>query len=293
MNQTQSQFYQESGIANPLNISLSVTCSLIAICILSFLYSIITHYLPLVYFNFLIAIGFGISISFVSRFFNSIFKIRNRKKSIIITLVLAFIAVCFQWIWYLYIINSVEFSFIDGITFFINMIFRPDLVIENIIIINKFGVWEMFGTTFKGIVLWLVWLVEAAIIMFLSYNNYLHFQTIPFSEKDNKWFKKDYIDFDFEHIAFKKEFIEKFQINPSEAISELKKGDGLRHSKISVYKSDTEQKSIVTIDNIRVTERGKGKKDITTVLEPIYVDNQHLIKIRNSFKFKKASIFEF
>ena len=139
----------------------------------------------------------------------------------------------------------------------------------------------------------MVWFAEAGTIIFISINNFINFNKIPFSEKDNKWFKKEFIDFDFEHIVFKKNFVEEFSINPFESISQLKRGDGIRHSKISIFKSETESKSLITIDNIIVTQRGKGKKDYTKVLEYCYLDNNFLAQLREKYKIKKATIFDY
>lgn len=271
MNQPKLDFYKESGIATPLNIFLVIIFSLISILFLSYFYSLIITYLPIIYFNFLVVIGYGFTISFISRIFNTLFKIRNRKKTIIITIILAVFAVYFQWVSYLFIISYDDYDFfqiLNDLGYFINILFRPDLVVLDIIDINKVGLWSLGSSNLyiRGFVLWLIWLIEAGIIIFVSYNNFKIFNDIPFSEKDNKWFKKEIIDFDFEHIAFKKKFVEEFHLNPFESISQLKRGDGLRHSKISIFKSETESKSIVTIDNIVITQKGKGKKDFTKVL---------------------------
>jgi len=298
MIQTKIDFYKESGISNPINIGLVVICSLFSILFLSYFYTLFITYMPIVYFNFLVVIGFGLSVSIVSRIFNIVFKIRNRKRTIFITMMLAFFAIYFQWVCYLFIISFESFNILlifENFGFFLSILFRPDVVVLNIIDISKIGLWSL-GTSdlyLKGFFLWLVWMAEAAIIIFISYNNFRHFNEVPFSEKDNKWFKKEIVDFDFEHIAFKKKFIEEFLVNPTESIFQLKRGDGLRHSKICIFKSETESKSIITIDNIIVTQRGKGKKDYTKVLEHCYLDTIYITQLKGKYKTKKASIFDY
>ncbi len=298
MEQNRLDYYKESGIAPPLNITLVLICSFITILFFSYLYSLITTYLPLIYFNFLIAIGFGFTISFTSRIFNVLFKIRNRKMTIITTVVISIFAIYFQWVSYLFIISYEDigaFNIFSRLNDFFIILFRPDLVIRNIIDINKIGLWSL-GTSninIRGLILWLVWLAEASIILFISINNFINFDIIPFSEKDNKWFKKEFIDFDFEHIAYKKLFVEEFSSHPYESINKLKKGNGLRHSKISLFKSETESKSLITVNNIIVTQRGKGKKDITNVLKLCYIDNMVLSQLKGKYTIKKASIFDY
>ena len=298
MNKTKLDFYKESGIAAPLNTALVIFCSLITILFFSYFYSLIINYLPIIYFNIILVIVYGFIISYVSRLFNIIFKIRNRMKSIIITIILSIFAVYFQWVSYLYIISSENFSLFmvfEDLGFFFKILFRPDLVLNNILDINKVGLWSIgtSGIHLNGLFLWLIWLAEAAIIIYVSVKKYTTFNLIPFSEKNNKWFKKEVIDFDFEHISFKKDFVESFASNPFETISELKRGNGLRHSKITMYTSETESKNLITIDNIIVTQRGKGKKDITNVLKLCYVDSLFSSQIRTKFQTKKESIFDY
>ncbi|WP_248723719.1 hypothetical protein [Seonamhaeicola sp. ML3] len=295
----QTVFYKESGIAPPINLSLYFICSSIVILIFSFFYSLIITFLPIIYFNFLIVIAYGFIVSFVSRGFKAIFKIRNRKLSITATIILAVLAVYFQWVCYLFIVSFEDFKpglLISEFGFFINILGRPDLVIEYITDINKIGLWSLGLSNpipLTGIALWLVWLAEAAITIYVSWNNFQNFNEIPFSEKDNKWFKKETLDFDFERIPFKKNFIEDFTGNPSDTLINLGKGDGLRHAKVSIFSSDTEPKSLITVDNIVVTQRGKGKRDVTKVLEYCYVDNMHLMKIKDNFRIKKSSLFDY
>lgn len=297
MVKTNNYYYKESGIASPISIFLVMISSFFSIILLSFFYSLGIAHLPIIYFNFLLAIGFGFSISFVSRIFTIIFKLRNRKKTIIITIILAIIAIYLQWVSYLFIIsfNHIDFNlFIKNTGLFLHIFSRPDLVLIEIININRIGLWGIgtSGINIRGIVLWLIWIVEAGIIVFIAWNNFRQFNILPFSEKDSKWFKKEVIDFDFEHIAFKKKFVESFGLNSIETINELKRGDGLRHSKITMFTSDTESKNIITIDNIIVTQRGKGKKDITNVLRLCYVDNIFSSQMRTKYRTKKASIFD-
>lgn len=293
MEENSKLFYKESGIANPINITLSICCSLVLIFFLAYFYSLFSTFFPVVYFNVVAVVVFGFALSFISRFFNRLFKIRSRKKSIIITVILALFGWYFQWVWYIFIVSTENFTLFGDLTNVLFALFRPDLVISDIIEINKIGVWGIGSIPFTGVVLWIIWFVEAAIIFFISYNNYAHFETVPFSEKDNTWFKKQHVDYDFEYIVLKQKFIDELIKNPSETIKNLEKGDGLRHSRLSIYSSLTEPRSLITINNVRIAQRGKGKKETTEVLKSFYINNIHLKEIRDNFRIEKASVFEF
>ncbi len=298
MDSNRLHYYKESGIAPPLNVALVMTCGLLIILFVSYFYSLIITYIPIVYLNFLIVMAYGFVISFTSKIFNTIFKIRNRRKSIGITIILAVFGIYFQWTSFLFVISNEPFSLFmifEHLDFFFSILLRPDLVVLNMLEINKVGLWSLgfSGINATGIFLWIIWLAEAVIIAFTAYKSFVSFEEIPFSERDDSWFNKETIDFDFEHIAFKKKFVDQFAQNPSEAISGLGRGDGLRHSKISIFKSKTESKSLISIDNIRITQKGKGKKDVTKVLKYCYIDNLHLSKLRTAYNIKKASRLDY
>lgn len=287
------QFYKESGDSNVLNLILSFIFCNFMLGVTTCFYSLFTMYFPVIYFNFIAVIALGFAIALTAKFSNRIFKIRNRKQEIIFTILLSVTTWYSQWVWSIYFLSLESFSLNLDLIYLIKLFIRPDIIFQYIFEINSFGFWEIFGMTIKGSILWFIWLAEAAIIIFISYNNYRNYPISPFSEFDNKWFKKEYIDIDFEYISFKQDFLDAFFENPSDAIISLKKGDGLRHSKIEIYPPDSSGKSLIAINNVMVTQRGKGKKELITVLEPFYIDHHHASALRNNFTLKKASLFEF
>jgi hypothetical protein len=297
MTQSKLDYYNESGNYNPLGMFFYVSTSLITLLILAYIYSLIITFLPFIYLNFLIVIGFGLTISVVSRIFSLVFKIRNQKKTIIVTIILAFFSVYFQWVCYIFIVSYENFDFtyiFKDTWFFIEILIRPDLIISDIIEISKIGLWSIGSSDLfiRGFILWIIWFIEAVAIIFLAWNNFKNFNILPFSERDNNWYKKEIIDFDFEYIAFKRNFIDEFQSKGFDSIRDLKRGDGIRHSKVTLFTSETETKNIITIDNIMFTQRGKGKKDITNVLKLCYVDSLFTSQLRTGFRTKKASILD-
>ena len=144
-----------------------------------------------------------------------------------------------------------------------------------------------------GLILWGIWLLEAGVIILIAHYNYRYFEIIPFSEKDNTWFKKEYINVDFKHIAIKQKFIDRMETYTSDALLQLQKKHGNRHSQTSVLRAPTKQKSLENIDKTIVTQRGKGIKDTRKVLPLTYINSHHLVLLKKVFEFKKASIFEF
>ncbi len=291
-------YYKESGIASIPNVILSLICASLLLLFTSYFYSLIVNFMPFIYLNFLIVAVFGLIVSLTSKAFCIVFKIRNLKKSKIITLVLAFLAIYFQWVSYVFIISSENlglFMIFNQFSHFMNILLNPVLLVDSIIEINSIGLWSLGFSKINitGGILWGVWLFEALIIIAVAYIHFSKFEIIPFSEKSRNWFKKEFIDLEFERISFTNDFLKAFQLNPSQAILNLEKGNGTRYSKISIFSAKTEPKSIITINNIIIRERGKGQKEITPVLMHCYIDTIHLKKIKENFILKKAKTFDY
>lgn len=104
---TQNSFkkYKESGIAPPINLVVFFLIGLCSMFLLGFLYSCLITFIPFIYFNVVVLIGFGYIIGYTSRYLNITFKIRNKTASMIMTGVLALFATYFQWVFYIYLIS--------------------------------------------------------------------------------------------------------------------------------------------------------------------------------------------
>jgi hypothetical protein len=238
-------------------------------------------------------IVYGYIVALLSFFFSRIFKIRNTKKAIIITLISALFAFYCQWVSFLYIISSENVTLFFEPNLYFNLFVIPFSLFEEILYLNTFGTWEIFSTVFKGNILWLIWIAEMLIIIVASYLGFSKTKKRPFSEVDHKWYQKEVFNFDFEAIKLRKNFIKTYQNNPLDAINSLEPGNGIRYSNIYVYTSESKRKMLLSIENIMVTERGKGKKDIEEILAPHYVDNNTILQLKNKFKVKKSSLFDF
>ena len=286
-------YYKESGIAPLVNILFCFIISCFVIIPISYFYSLLIEFMPFIYFNLIIVILYGYTISLIVNMFSRFFKIRNKKKTIALTLLVGLIAIYEQWISYLYIITSEDVTLSFDIKTHFGMLLRPDYLFFEILELNKFGAWELFSILFKGSTLWLIWFLEILMTLIASYFGILNIKNPPFSENDNKWYKKHTLNSDFEPIILKKKFIEEYQKNPFIAICSLGKSNFTRYSKIYIYSSESETRNLISIENVLVTENGSGKKEYNEILAPHYIDNNYMIQLRQKFKLKKLSIFYF
>jgi len=286
-------FYKQSTNAPIINLILSIIISSIIIFFFSYYYSLIITYLPLVYLNILLVLLFGYSIFLIGNSINRLFKIRNRKRALVSIIILSFLGFYFQWINYFYIISHEEITLFIKDWDLLSLIFlSPKAMLDYIIEINKNGAWEMFSFPIKGIILWGIWFLELLLIVLMAYFSYLKSKIDPFSDENNNWYVKNTIDVDFEQILLKKNFIDEFKEDAFKAISSLKQGYGTRYSKIYIYTSKG-SKSLISIENIIVTNQGRGNKEHTTIIEPCYIKNSLLNEIKDKYKLRKPEFFDF
>jgi hypothetical protein len=281
------KFYEESGIAPVPNLVMSFLTGSIVVTFFSFYYSLLVTYMPFIYINVIVSILYGYLIALTSDQLFSAFKIRNRKKTILFAFLIAIVGNYSQWVSYMYVISTENIGIFPDLGFYLELYIRPDYLIENMVYFSENGAWELFGVTIKGLVLWCVWLSEFAVIMFTVYYAASNKGIIPFSESSNQWFSKYTIDVDFEPIRLRTQFIESYTKNPVEAIKSLEKGNATRYAHVHIYKTKRDGRSLVSIDNLLVTERGKGKKEKEEIIAPHYLDNHHINQLMQEYKVIK------
>tara|TARA_R110002073_G_scaffold8207_5_gene45817 strand:+ start:28673 stop:29533 length:861 start_codon:yes stop_codon:yes gene_type:complete len=276
--------YKESGVAPSLNLIAIFSISFVVMFILTFIYSLLITFIPIIYFNIVLVVGFGYVVAYCSRYLNIFFKIRNRIISIALTGIIAVSAIYLQWVFYLYIISGDNINPIDDISIIIDLIINPSLFLDILIELNHFGAWEIGSSTINGSALWFIWLGEALIILLTSLKIYSQFDIKPFSEKDNEWYKAKKVFFDFEYIHLRQTFLESFYVNPAEALASLEKGNGTRQSNVYIFSSKNKSFFLISIENSIVNS--KGRKEFSEVLEPCYLDRNHLTTIKEKFAVK-------
>ena len=286
------KFYKESGIAPVPNLLFSFLLSSSIITLVSYYYSLLVTYMPFIYINFLMTMVFGYIIALVSYNFFTLFKIRSRKKLILFSILLAVVGIYAQWASYIYIISIEGVDLFPDLAFFTELFIRPDYLINDIGVISENGAWEIFGIMFKGAALWLIWTFEIAIIVSTTYYGVSNKGIMPFSEASNEWYKKHTIETDFEAIKLRKDFVKSYSENPVNAIKSLDKGNGFRYSKVHIYKSKTDRKSLVSIENVMVTESGRGKKETEEIIAPHFLENNYVNELMQEYRTKKVTFFD-
>lgn len=287
------KFYEESGIAPVPNLILSFLISSVIVTFFSFYYSLLVTYMPFIYINIIITIVYGYLIALIANQTLTLLKIRNKKKAVQFSLLIALVANYGQWISYMYVLSDESIGIFPDLSLYFQLYIRPDFLIQNLAYWSENGAWEIFGATIKGFTIWGVWIAEIAIITFTAYYTMSKNGIIPFSESSNQWYTKYTIDVDFEPIKLRAEFIEAYSKNPIKAIKSIEKGSPTRYAHVHIYKTKRDGRSLVSIDNILVTESGKGKKDREEIIAPHYLDSNYIGELTQEYKLIKNTPLDF
>lgn len=285
-----SLFYQESGKINFLGLLFSVIIYGLVAMILGYVYSALIAFIPFIYINFFITIGVGIALGFMVRLLVRITHNRNKRSKIILAIVFGLLFNFFQWIVYILNIANGELPdisyYLESFVWFAN----PKNFFGAIATINSVGAWAIFGTTFTGIPLALVWIIEAFIIIGLPVMAIYKTKTYPYSEFLNKWYPKYTLLKDFESVSTVNKMIRDLQKDPLKSIQDLKYGSGSRHTKIHVFYLKNEKYQYLTFENIFIEKRGEGKRHSEIIINNYRIDKRTAELIRDNFKNKRERI---
>jgi hypothetical protein len=282
------EYYKPSGKFSPIFLVYFLLVSVIVFPILGLIYAYCIWYIPFVYINFFITLGFGflaglaISILVIKKG-----KVRNTLLALIIGALSGMVALYFHWsVWIDLVINAGEsygsnrigitVSNIEFLQVF-SLIFQPNLVFEYINEVSKYGTWGIRGATVSGTFLWIIWAIEFVMVVGLtSFMAYLQSKK-PFSESTNSWYEE------FVLPAFN--FIE----NQDQLILDLKNGnqsalellsrevdiESESHSLFTLYRSQS-GKNYLSVENKTSKLDNKGKVDFDSeeFIEYISIDSQ-------------------
>jgi len=254
------------------NIVIAFTVSFLWTAFSSFIYGVLVAVIPFVYFNIFICGAFGLSIGYGVRVSAKLFVVTDKKISIINSIINGILGVYLSWVVYLIFLSSGS-SLLTELVNSSFLFFKPGLVYQIISDINVYGAWGMFGAAINGTLLTIIWIMEAVIIVIISYFFLKKTPVFPFSSSLNKWYKKYSLSKDFESISMQKDFVNRLQSDCKTVISELEGGLAYHYATISIFYLENEETQYLTVENIRKDREGKSKNTVVVV---------HLLKITTS-----------
>ena len=286
-------YYQPSGKYNLPGLISSYFFIILLSLIMGFLYGIMVTIIPIVYLNFLITIGAGILLGMIMRLLIRFSHNRSKTSQYILALILGFFINYFQWTFYiLFLVKGGIPQFSEYLSN-LHWIVIPKNFFGAIAEINQIGAWSIFGITPTGFGLAIIWLIEALILtgipVLAVYQAIVH----PYSETIGKWYPKFTLYKDFESIYSEGKIQEALAENPVQALNDLGKGNGLRHSKVSIYYIKYEETQYMSVDRILIEKQGKGSKKVTPILANFAITPENAQTILETFgnKQNKQDVF--
>ena len=284
--------YRHSGKSNGIGFVIVLGLGTILSMTLGFAYNFLIVVIPFVYVNFFITLGFGLTLGYATKFFSRFGKIRNDVHNRILAVSVGFIGFVFQWIAYFVFLNSGEHSF-QAFQSNFDLFYNPILLLELLIELNRTGSWEMFGITFTDFPLWIIWGIEAGVIIGIPFLIAYRHPIIPFSESLNKWYPKYILKNQFERISTQNQFKQDLSKNIVDTIQNLSYGDPFRYSEISIYFLLDEETQYLSVDNIYIEEGGKGKHIRTPVIHLLPMDNKAAKTLKEAYQSKKQFALDY
>lgn len=285
-----NSFYKESGNISALGLALSfLICSLLSL-FLGYVYTAITILIPIIYFNFLITLGFGGILGIACKLIIRISHNRNRTSQFVQAIIIGILANYFQWITYIVYAYNGEFPALTKYLSYLSLLNDQGSLFQAIIEINRIGMWSIFGLTFNGFALTIVWIFEALIIMAVPVISIYYFKSYPYSETLSKWYPKYTLFKDFESVAAVNMLLNGLQENPLKTIHEMGNGSGVRHTKIHLFYLKDENKQYLSFEKIYIEGQGKGKVNSTIVINNLAIDTQMANRILAEFEHKRERI---
>lgn len=199
-----THYYKPSGKFSILALLTVPVLGSLAAGIGALIYSALIWYIPFIYINFFITLGFGFLLLMAVMPALRMARVRNLGVGFLLGLLVGALGVYLEWSVYCALLISAgettevgsglrALSFTDtsfDLDLMLNVALHPSVIWEIIKALYAEGSWGIFRITVSGIPLVLVWLVEAGIIAFLPALGAIGVASEPFSEKEGKWMKE-------------------------------------------------------------------------------------------------------
>jgi len=257
---TNVKFYRHSGKAPILGLFLIGIAGFVAVPILGAIYALLIHFIPFIYLDALIVIGYAIAISAVLSSAARYGKVRNM---FLVGLAAFFFGVLADYIgWVVWLAIAV------GNPRFLLEVFFPFDIFYYITLVAEKGAWSLSGTTPTGVFLYLVWFIEACIVIGgTTYLTVKSFSKTPFCEDSDRWADKRSVLGLFNPLTNIPQFKNAVLQGSLAPFNELKPSNpnNNHYTLLELYECvECKNFFILNVDEVTVKINNKGKADTKT-----------------------------
>ena len=251
-----THYYTHSGKAPIISVFFMIICGLSAAFVLSAIYGYAIAFIPFIYLNFFITLGFGVLTGVAIGAGGKLGKARNPGIYAWVGLVIGLFAEYAGWVAWVYA------SFDQT-----SLIIHPGELLVGLQEIAETGAWSIFGWTPTGFAIYCIWTIEGLMIVCASaLIAFVYVESTPFCEHCSLWVENVRTRSNLQTIENEDEFKTKLEEGQYESLLGLKKADD--SSKIS---TEIELNGCKTCENsnylslstitVSVDDKGKESKD--------------------------------
>lgn len=194
-------YYIPSNRFSSKSIVIFAFVTLLFMPLIGLAYAYATWYIPFIYANCLLTLGFGFFAGFIiSEFVIKRGNVRHTRLAALLGLLAGIFALYCSWVVWIDLAMHAGKSYGTAkigfrasnisISETINLFFQPGKVWEAAMKINKRGTWTLTGTQVKGVFLGIIWIIEALAVIITSIILPTAQAAKPYCESTNTWAKK-------------------------------------------------------------------------------------------------------
>ena len=254
---TNATFYKHSGKAPILGLILIGIAGFIAVPILALIYGALTRVIPFIYINALLIFGFVYAVSYVLAQTAKFGKIRNMYLLGFGAFLFGLLADYIGWVSWL--------AVTIGDPFFLFEFFFPADIFYIITLVAEEGAWTLSGTTPTGWALYILWAIEAVIVIFgIPYVTLDMLAKIPFCEESNAWADKKSQIGAFTPITDRAQFKQSVSQGNFSAFEQLKPSpeNEMHYTALEVYECEhCRNFHVLTVSDVKIRINNKGRAE--------------------------------
>jgi uncharacterized phage-like protein YoqJ len=273
-------YYKPSGKLPVKGIFISLVTAFVLTVILSILYIALQWFIPFIYLNFFIAAGLGLGVGGSVFIAIGLGKIRNTKYDRLLAAVSGLLAWYSQWALFVSLMYEAEGSMGGGmwvrssfnLTGFWHVFAHPDVLFQAMLNLNNAGTFTLKHNTVSGALLWVVWAIEALIIIAVPIVFSLSGRaTTPFSEQNDQWMEERNMEGKLKTVADTDQMISELNTGNLKSLKDFLPAGDLQndYATLLIYESPGDPVKYVSVTNVSHTADKKGelKKETKTVIE--------------------------
>jgi hypothetical protein len=267
-------YYAHSGNTPVLSILFTLIFGLVAAAVLSVVYGYAIFYIPFIYLNFFITLGFGAFVGMAVGAGGKLGKARNPKFYGVIGLIFGSFALYAGWVVYFYAGSGQSF-----------LPFQLTELWSNMEFLAYSGSWSIFGWTPIGWQLYAIWAIEALMIVgACSVVAFSYVESTPFCEECNTWIENEQTKAGFKDISDRDSFKASVEKGEIELITNLEKAESnsSNGTEIQINScSSCNNNNFVSLECVAVTmdKDGNLSKDADKLISNLRVSHEHFSEL--------------